>query len=191
MGQLVAELLLSLHDWLELDEDASRHVEEVVLGVQLLLLSPDTTAPLAQLIYRLLHLLALELMQATGLTSSWTLRLLLIIALDLEKLLLQAIVLFVSSARLSLLLSKLILEPLDLLLGLFLSELSLLSVPLKAFLKLKAALLVKGLFAVLLELEVHAQLHNLLVLLQDLLDGLLKLGRSITRRDLQIGYLRL
>ena len=174
MGQLVAELLLSLHDWLELDEDASRHVEEVVLRIQLLLLGPDAAAPLTQLINRLLHLLSLELMQATAcLASGWTAWLFLIVALDFKELILQAIVLFVGSTRLSLLLGELVLEPLDFLLGLLLGELGLLDVPLEALLQLEAALLVHGPFTVLLELEVHAQLHDLLVLLQELLDGLL------------------
>ena len=174
MSQLVAELLLSLHDRLELDEDASRHVEEVVLRIQLLLLGPDAAAPLTQLIDRLLHLLSLELVQATAcLASGWTAWLFLIVALDFKELILQAIVLFVGSTRLSLLLGELVLEPLDFLLGLLLGELGLLDVPLEALLQLEAALLVHGPFTVLLELEVHAQLHDLLVLLQELLDGLL------------------
>ena len=46
LGQLVAELLLSLHDRLELNEYASRHVEKVVLGIKLLLVIPETSAPL-------------------------------------------------------------------------------------------------------------------------------------------------
>ena len=173
MSQLVAELLLSLHDWLELDEDASRHVEEVVLSVQLLLLGPDAATPFTQLIDRLLHLLSLKLVQATAcLAFSWTFWLLLIVALDLKELILQAIVLFVGSTRLSFLLGELVLEPLYLLLGLLLRELGLLYVPLEALLNLEAALLVQGPFTVLLELEVHAQLHDLLVLLQELLDSL-------------------
>ena len=173
LSQLVAELLLSLHDRLELDEDASRHVEEVVLSVKLLLLGSDAAAPLTQLIDSLLHLLSLELMQATGLASSWTAWLLLIVALDLKKLVLQAIVFFVGSTRLSLLLRELVLEPLDLFLGFFLGELGLLNVSFEAFLKLKAALFFHRLFTVLLKLEVHAQLHDLLFLLQELLNGLL------------------
>lgn len=192
MSQLVAELLLSLHDRLELDEDASRHVEEVILSVQLLLLGPDAAAPLTQLIDRLLHLLSLELMQATAcLASGWTAWLLLIVALDLKELVLQAIILFVGSTRLSLLLGELVLEPLDFLLGLLLGELGLLDVPLEALLQLEAALLVHGPFTVLLELKVHAQLHDLLILLQELFDGLLKLDGPITRLYLQIDHLRL
>ena len=46
VGELVAELLLGLHHWFEFDEDGRRHVEEIVLSVQLLILIPQFSAPL-------------------------------------------------------------------------------------------------------------------------------------------------
>ena len=64
VSQLVAELLLSLHHWFEFDENGRRHVEEVVLSVQFLILIPQFSAPLTQLINRLLHLFALIILEA-------------------------------------------------------------------------------------------------------------------------------
>ena len=46
VGELVTELLLGLHHWFEFDEDGRRHVEEIVLSVQLLILIPQFSAPL-------------------------------------------------------------------------------------------------------------------------------------------------
>ena len=46
VGELVAELLLGLHHWFKFDEDGRRHVEEIVLSVQLLILIPQFSAPL-------------------------------------------------------------------------------------------------------------------------------------------------
>ena len=63
LSELVAELLLRLHDRLQLDEDGRRHMEEVVLGVQLLVVFPEFTATLTELVNGLLHLSPFEILQ--------------------------------------------------------------------------------------------------------------------------------
>ena len=64
LGELVAQLLLSLHHGLQLDKYGRRHVEEVVLSVQLLVLVPQFSAPFTELIYSLLHLVPLVFLEA-------------------------------------------------------------------------------------------------------------------------------
>ena len=64
VGQLVAKLLFGFHNGLQLDKDGGGHMEEVVLGIQLLVLFSQALAPLSELIDSLLHLASLEVLQA-------------------------------------------------------------------------------------------------------------------------------
>jgi len=96
-------------------------VEEVVLSVQLLFIVSESAAPLAELIDRLLHLSTFELWETLVPWSrlSGGLRVH-IVTLELEKLVLEKVVLLIGRLHSRLRFNQLVLEPLDLLLRLLL-----------------------------------------------------------------------
>ena len=122
LGKLVAELLLSLHHRLQLDEDRGGHVEEIVLRIQLLVVVAQASTPLAQLLNRLLHLVALIGAEADAWRSvRWAL-IVRVAALELEELILKLIILLIRLLQLRLVGADLALEPRDLLVGFLLSQ---------------------------------------------------------------------
>ena len=179
VSQLVAELLFSFHNGLQLDKDGGGHMEEVVLGIQLLVLFSQALAPLTKFVDSLLHLASLEVLQA--LPSSRGVVVIsasvVVVTLQLQKLDLKGIIFVASLSVLSFLCSQLALKPLDLVRCLFLVKLGLVHVTLQVFL-LKRSLLVDGEF-IDVHLEFHAELHDLLILGDDLVLSLLQFKISV------------
>lgn len=168
-------------------------MEEVVLGVKLLILVTKFAAPFTQLVDGLLHPVALEVLQATvGVVSIQAVGLVVlhVIALQLEKLFLKAVVLLVRRPQLLLLVCHLALEPRDLVHGLLLLQLCLLKVPSEVRALVERAFLVHR-DLVLAHLELHPKLHQLLVLADHLLLRLFQRLALDTSLSLVIGDLRL
>ena len=168
-------------------------MEEVVLGIELLVLIAKFAAPFTQLVYGLLHPVALEVLQAAGRVvriqaAGWVV--LHVVALQLEKLFLKVVVLLVRRPQLLLLVRNLALEPLDLVHGLLLLQLGLLKVPSEVCALVKGAFLVHR-DLVLAHLELHPKLHQLLILADHFLLRLRQRLALVTSLSLVIGNLRL
>ncbi len=186
VGQLVAELLFSFHNGLQLDKDGGGHMEEVVLGIKLLVLFPQALAPLTKFVDSLLHLASLKVFQA--LASSRGIVVIsasvVVVTLQLQKLDLEGIVFVASFSVLSFLSCQLALKPLDLVRRLFLVKLGLVDVTLQVFL-LKGSFLVYREF-IDVHLEFHTELHNLLIFSNDLVLGLLEFEISVPNLGLVV-----
>ena len=158
-------------------------MEEVVFSVKLLVLIAQSAASFSELIDCLLHLVSLESAKHCR-GRSWALKTSLcavhVVALQRQKLVLQLIVFFHGLAQLELLVSELVLEPLHLLNGLLLRKGCLLKLPLHVLL-LKRSLVVHRDFV-----ELHAKLHDKLVLSHCLVLNLSQLLVTITQLCLQV-----
>ena len=168
-------------------------MEEVILGVELLILIAKFAAPFTQLVDSLLHPVALEVLQATvGVIRIQAIGLVFVhvIALQLEQLFLKVVVLLVCRPQLLLLVCNLALEPLDFVQRLLLLQLCLLKVSFKVRALIEGAFLVHR-DLVLAHLELHPKLHQLLILTDHFSLRLLQRLALFTSLGLVIGNLRL